>query len=520
MNGQITSVGETVLNRPRGFDAGARPNRAAGDGAAADGAGKARTDFSDELPRTARHAPASAARRGHDVNPPDAQRYARDDDAGADGLNLLAIADAAPPQPRPPASPASRAGAGKPGVTEGSSLPTAALAAESLADEAPLLASPTLPDTGAAPVLATRLPMIRDSDASSFARPDAERTYHAALSASGQALPDDAGPDGPVTQSVPGDTRPFQTPHAFSHDGGALMPVIGSRARDAIAESVESSAQRVASTSGDVDVAPPPVRAGLAGAPASAVLPAQIPAAIATGVESQKDTAKPAVPEADLSIVVEPAEEEAPRPAMPGHDGESSRPLAPAGRREHASGSSADHAGNKMQSFGALPASPAAPATQAVMPTVQPVANAASAGLATHAAQQIGAAIARDPSAGRIELRLDPPELGRVEIQFDFSDDALRAVVSAERTATADFLRRHSEVLMQHLREAGFSGVDLSFGSFAQGGGARSEAWSMAFAANADKARGSETVPAFERANSSFRNSRAPAADQALDLKV
>lgn len=85
------------------------------------------------------------------------------------------------------------------------------------------------------------------------------------------------------------------------------------------------------------------------------------------------------------------------------------------------------------------------------------------------AARQIAAAISTDTSDGAIELRLDPPELGRVEIQFDFGEDSLRAVIAAERPATVDALRRHGDLLLQQLRAAGFANVDLGFGSFGSG---------------------------------------------------
>jgi hypothetical protein len=65
----------------------------------------------------------------------------------------------------------------------------------------------------------------------------------------------------------------------------------------------------------------------------------------------------------------------------------------------------------------------------------------------------------------QVELRLDPPELGRVQIQLDTSDGGLRAVIVAERTETHDLLRRHAEALERELAEAGFRNVDLGFAS-------------------------------------------------------
>jgi len=62
-----------------------------------------------------------------------------------------------------------------------------------------------------------------------------------------------------------------------------------------------------------------------------------------------------------------------------------------------------------------------------------------------------------------IEVRLDPPELGRVQIQIDTSDTGLRAIVLAERPETHDLLRRHADLLERELAEAGFRDVDLGF---------------------------------------------------------
>ena len=78
-------------------------------------------------------------------------------------------------------------------------------------------------------------------------------------------------------------------------------------------------------------------------------------------------------------------------------------------------------------------------------------------------APQIVTAIATGPVPGRFEIRLDPPELGTIEIKLDITDQTLRAVLSAERPATGELLRRHGEILLAQLREAGFEGVDLEF---------------------------------------------------------
>ncbi|MBL1438247.1 MAG: flagellar hook-length control protein FliK [Rhodobacteraceae bacterium] len=62
-----------------------------------------------------------------------------------------------------------------------------------------------------------------------------------------------------------------------------------------------------------------------------------------------------------------------------------------------------------------------------------------------------------------IELRLDPPELGRVTIHLTTNDQQVTAQVVAERADTIDLMRRHAELLAATLARAGFSQADLSF---------------------------------------------------------
>lgn len=68
-----------------------------------------------------------------------------------------------------------------------------------------------------------------------------------------------------------------------------------------------------------------------------------------------------------------------------------------------------------------------------------------------------------------IELRLDPPELGRVRISLSGLDNALTAVVTADRSDVESLMRRHGDILQKALSEAGFDGATLSFGSEKKG---------------------------------------------------
>lgn len=81
------------------------------------------------------------------------------------------------------------------------------------------------------------------------------------------------------------------------------------------------------------------------------------------------------------------------------------------------------------------------------------------------AAPQIAAAIAERGDHDRILVSLDPPELGRIEIALDFADQTLRASLTADRALTGEMLRRHAEILLLGLADAGFEHVDLNFGA-------------------------------------------------------
>lgn len=90
--------------------------------------------------------------------------------------------------------------------------------------------------------------------------------------------------------------------------------------------------------------------------------------------------------------------------------------------------------------------------------------HAATAADGASIAGQVIAAIRADRSAGSVEVRLDPPELGRVRIHFNMERaDIVVATVTSERGETLDLLRRHSADLVRELERAGFASVQLDF---------------------------------------------------------
>lgn len=66
--------------------------------------------------------------------------------------------------------------------------------------------------------------------------------------------------------------------------------------------------------------------------------------------------------------------------------------------------------------------------------------------------------------SGALEVRLDPPELGRVKMQIVVGDDRVTAAVSAERPDVMDLLRRNAELLQRELQNAGHKNVEINFG--------------------------------------------------------
>ncbi|GGD12315.1 flagellar hook-length control protein FliK [Aquisalinus flavus] len=85
----------------------------------------------------------------------------------------------------------------------------------------------------------------------------------------------------------------------------------------------------------------------------------------------------------------------------------------------------------------------------------------------SQALQQLATAIeASHKGSGRMELRLDPPELGRVSIDFRFDGDhRVTAILHADQPETASLMRRSLDILMRDLASAGFTDINLSMGS-------------------------------------------------------
>lgn len=115
------------------------------------------------------------------------------------------------------------------------------------------------------------------------------------------------------------------------------------------------------------------------------------------------------------------------------------------------------------------------PAQEELSPLAPPPDTRQSSGTAPHAPQQArgepGAAVARQVAEAlaqrqgdRVELRLEPEELGRVQFRMQHTEHGLVLAISADRPETLDLLRRHSDLLSAHLEDLGYDSASFSFG--------------------------------------------------------
>ncbi|MEC9433851.1 MAG: flagellar hook-length control protein FliK [Pseudomonadota bacterium] len=97
------------------------------------------------------------------------------------------------------------------------------------------------------------------------------------------------------------------------------------------------------------------------------------------------------------------------------------------------------------------------------------LAPGAGPALARAVGDQLSVALSRR-GRGVVELRLDPPELGRVRLTLGRGEHGMTAAIVADRPEVADLLRRHADALSQSLTDAGQPRAQLSFGTGAGNG--------------------------------------------------
>ena len=93
---------------------------------------------------------------------------------------------------------------------------------------------------------------------------------------------------------------------------------------------------------------------------------------------------------------------------------------------------------------------------------------AAHAALPKGLSGAISRAASRPADGDRVDLTLDPVELGRVRFAVISNGDQVQVSLTSERPETLDLLRRHAGELRAELREQGFANPTLSFGQWGQ----------------------------------------------------
>ena len=111
--------------------------------------------------------------------------------------------------------------------------------------------------------------------------------------------------------------------------------------------------------------------------------------------------------------------------------------------------------------------SPSAPATannSVTLSTMTSLLSQGNAATAAHPSTQMVAATITKAGQGEnknITLRLDPPDLGRVQVRMELSEDNIvKAIISSEKPQTHMMLQRDAHALERALQEAGLDSAD------------------------------------------------------------
>ena len=337
--------------------------------------------------------------------------------------------------------PASQPGAGSAADAEGTADFGAVLTDAESEDPVAAALSPAL--AGLAPVGA-RVPAEKDAPV-----PDAAAAAPVPITG---LLP----PPAPATAVADDDaTRP--TPEA---PPGAAPVAVDGDARDGLAALATIAPERTAGAA---------AATGFVAVPVDARTPAPAPAAEAPAAAA---AAAPAAPVAAQAPVPARADAEAISDALRRSDAATDRPQAragePGGLRAAPSAAQPDAAAQAPQGAPqlapaeALPLSPLAGTAEAAAFHKPAAAHASLVADPRAVAGQLAVAVANTDDS-RIEIRLDPPELGRVHIHLTAVDGGIQALVAAQRPETQDFLRRHAETLAEELAAAGYGEVSLDF---------------------------------------------------------
>lgn len=103
-----------------------------------------------------------------------------------------------------------------------------------------------------------------------------------------------------------------------------------------------------------------------------------------------------------------------------------------------------------------------APQRQASLQTNQPLTISRAPEFARAVTNQLVAQVRTDP-AGPYEIRLDPPELGRIAVRMVATEAGMVAQISADRGDVLDTLRKSESQIARDFADAGFEGLAFSF---------------------------------------------------------
>ena len=230
---------------------------------------------------------------------------------------------------------------------------------------------------------------------------------------------------------------PPPAPEAATEAEIPTVPAVGIAAPASTTTGTDLPTSAVPTTPGPTAAVPTGETASIPGEPGTE---AAAEFGVDRSLSAEAEPAPPARAAANTSAVV----------PLPSSDSRVAAPAADAGGA--AGGLALAPAGNADWRLSAHAVSMAAPREMAAQAAIQPEALAAQITLA------VGRAVDR-----QVDIRLDPPELGRVHIQLTPTEQGLQAVVMAERPETHDLLRRHAEALTKDLNAAGYDNVSLDF---------------------------------------------------------
>ncbi|OEO29264.1 hypothetical protein VW23_026430 [Devosia insulae DS-56] len=196
----------------------------------------------------------------------------------------------------------------------------------------------------------------------------------------------------------------------------------------------------------------------------------------------------PAKKDEPAAATVAAAPEPMPAPKLESSEPEIARPVAAATTAKTEKPEAADSKPAAAPAPAPQPQSAAtdaaAASTQATQPPAAPVARSIHAAYQAPLQQvnlpQVAFEVVRQFEAGntRFQIRLDPPELGRIDVKLDVDKSgAVNARLTVERPETLDLMQRDQRALQQALQQAGLDGqkTNLEFSlrqnPFAQQGG-------------------------------------------------